>query len=185
MEDRNITRNNAKKGHQGFMKHPVIEINQDGTIRHRFNSIGECARILGIKQRHSISDNIKNGWLCGGHKLMYEEDYIKWADYSWKPRKGRDIHGRFINGHKLRHVYKHKPISNAERERRVRLARELIDDPNCKFGKIKVNKPIKCVTTGKVFESVKDAGEYYNIPSKYISASVSRGGTTMGLKFEF
>lgn len=173
------------KGHQGFITRPVIEVAQDGSVKRKYKSVGECVRVLGIKDRHNVSHAIKRGWLCAGRKLIYADEFVGWADYSWRPRRGRDERGRLVKGHKLSSVYKRRPLTPEERERRRLTARKMVEDPGCKFGKVNRTVPVVCVTTGERFGSVTDAGKRYGIPQGYISLALARRGTTKGLKFDY
>ena len=47
-------------------------------------------------------------------------------------------------------------------------------------------KPIKCVTTGEIFESVISAAKHFNIPSQYISVVlIGKQKSTRGLVFQY
>ena len=45
-------------------------------------------------------------------------------------------------------------------------------------------KPVRCLTNGKEYKSVKDAAEDNGIKPNQISASITRNGTVHGMKFE-
>ena len=53
-------KHHTRKGVQGFLKRAVLMIAQDGSVVREFESVAECQKYLGLKDRHSISYAIKN-----------------------------------------------------------------------------------------------------------------------------
>lgn len=178
-------KHHTRKGVQGFLKRSVLMIAQDGSVACEFESVAECQKYLGLKDRHSISYAIKKQQLCAGHKLLYEDDWSPLGDYRWRPTIGRNIDGSLKKGHPWSSLYNSR-MSEEMKEKRRKASSEqskrMADDPNSKWGK-GVQKPILCITTGIRYESIKQASSQLNIPANYISAAILRFGTTKGLKF--
>lgn len=171
----------AVKGKQGYQPKPVVALNADGKIYRRFPSVAAAKVFFGLRDRHSITEACKQRFFCRGYRLMYEEDYIPWADYRNKRPRFRDIYGRLLKGH-CNALFK-KP-SEEERMRRSERARELSkrlhSDPNSNFGKGSKPIPLICIETGERFPSFKDCSEKLGIPSSQISSAIKRHGTVHG-----
>lgn len=171
----------AVKGKQGYQPKPVVALNADGKICRRFPSVAAAKVFFGLRDRHSITEACKQRFFCRGYRLMYEEDYIPWADYRNKRPRFRDIYGRLLKGH-CNALFK-KP-SEEERMRRSERARELSkrlhSDPNSNFGKGSKPIPLICIETGERFPSFKDCSKKLGIPSSQISSAIKRHGTVHG-----
>lgn len=174
------------KGHKGFLRRPVVVINPDGTVKARYDSVAQCQRAFGVRDRHTVTKAAQGKFKCRGFRIMYEEDWSPLGDYRYKPTQGRDIYGRLTDGNVARAMARF--VSPEARQRQRILSRELslrmCKDPNSKWGKPKY-KPVLCLTTGEKFKSVKEAAEHYGMPRHYISGAIHRNGTTKNLKFIF
>lgn len=174
-------RHTAQKGRCGFQPRPVLLLLPDGTIGARFASVSAAARHL---QRNvsSIADSCMHGSLCCNRRLIYEEDYVKWADYSYHPHPNRDARGHFFKG--CPNLYRLSPEALARKKAKAaKRSAARAKDPNDPWGKGGPLKPILCVTTGQTFPSIESAARAFNIPAYYISQAISRRGSTRHLTF--
>ena len=46
-------------------------------------------------------------------------------------------------------------------------------------------KPVRCITDNLIFDSVAEAGRYYNYDSSTLAYNIKNNKLTKGLKFEF
>lgn len=173
----------ALKGRCGFQPRPVLLLLPDGTIGARFASVTAAARHL-QRAQSTITDSCLRGSLCHNRRLIYEEDYVKWADYSYHPHRGRDARGHFLPGRT--NIYRLSPearqrIADISRRR----SKQMVADPSSRWGKPNPDHfiPVLCVETGQSFPSIKDAALAFNIPAYYISQAIARSGTTRHLTF--
>lgn len=176
----------AVKGRQGYPSRPVVVINYDGTVLKRFPSVKATQEYFGRKDRHSVIYACTRGTLCGGYRMMYEEDYVPWADYHYAKPRFYDSRGWLMKGHNY-NSWKMKLTPEGREKQRAtarRTARRMVDDPNCRFGKVNHNKPIVCVSTGERFPSIKDCAIKLGIAPNQISAAITRRGTTHGYTFQ-
>lgn len=88
----------GEKGKHGFQPRAVLWMNYDGTVKHRFESVKEAMAYFEVC-RKSVTAACYGKFLCRGAKLVYEDEYVGWADYSYRPAAGRDIYGRLLKGH--------------------------------------------------------------------------------------
>lgn len=177
----------VRKGRKGFAKRPVVVIRPDGSVARRFDGVAECTRWLGVSDRHSVTHACQGKHRCRGFLLMYEEDWSPTGHYTFRPTRGRDIDGRLLPGHGLSSYYaEHRSAETraAMAERARAQSKAMAADPASRWGKPWLRtKPVRCVTTGETFGSVKAAAARHGIPHHYISSAIRRGGTTHGLKF--
>lgn len=176
-----VTGRRNGKGHQGFQPRPVIALNPDGTICKKFPSVKAAQEYFGLRDRHSIILACQQKFFCRGYRLLYEEDYVPWADYHNKRPRSRDIYGRLLNGH--HNVGFRKPSAEKMRElskRSSELSKRMCADPNNLWGKSKGKKPVMVVETGKIYPSIKDCALDLNIPHNQISLAIKRNGTVHG-----
>lgn len=175
----------AVKGKRGYQPKPVVALNADGTIYQRFPSVKAAKEFFGLRDRHSITNACKQRFFCRGYRLMYEEEYIPWADYRNKRPRFRDIYGRLLKGH--HNVMFRKPSAEKRREQSKRaseLSKRMSADPNNRWGKGNGLIPIICIETSERFPSVKECGKKLGIAPNQISAAITRRGTTHGYSFK-
>lgn len=165
------TDDGVRKGKQGFARRPVVSIRPDGSILKRYASMKEAAKAYGI-DRHAIINACKGKFYCQGLMWKYEEDYVAWADYSYKRPTNRDKYGRIIKG---QHFY--APIKPENRERAIERHREVskrrIADPNDNWGKPH-GRPVRCLTTGEDFPSITAAAEHFGVKRETLSSAMYR-----------
>lgn len=180
-----ITGRECRKGHQGFPPRPVIALNPDGTICKKFPSVKAAQEFFGLSDRHSIIKACQQKYFCRGYRLLYEEDYVPWADYRNKRSRFRDIYGRLLKGHhntgfRKPSAEKMQLKSKCASER----AKRMYADPNSKWGKPSDMIPVICVETGERFPSIKDCAMKLGIAPNQISAAITRHGSTHGYTFK-
>lgn len=166
----------------------IVAVDADGSMCGYFERIVDAARKYNLTAG-KISDACKTGHLYYGLKWMYNDDYHKlWLEgrthelaykrtkYTQPMKKGTSTF---------------KPMSEWSEESRQKrkeqyrqTAYRLVHDPNCRFGKVIVRKPVLCVTTGKEYPSIKAAAVDLGIPKNQISGALSRNGTVHGYKFK-
>lgn len=176
-----ITGRKCGKGHHGFESRPVIALNPDGAIRNKFPSVKAAQEFFGLSDRHSVIKACQQKFFCRGYRLLYEEDYVPWADYRNRRPRFRDIYGRLLKGH---HNSGFKALSPEDRQRKSERTRkqalEMQLDPNSKFGKGGVPVPVECTDNGKNYQSIKDCALDLGIPCNQISMAIRRNGTVHG-----
>lgn len=175
-----------EKGKQGYQPRAVLWMNYDGTVKHRFESVKEAMAYFEVC-RKSVTAACYGKFLCRGAKLVYEDEYVGWADYSYRPTAGRDIYGRLLKGH---HNNATNRKMSAETRARIAEARRdqckrMCADPDSKWGKGGKLKAVECVDTGERFESLKAAGEHFGLNPANISGAIGRNGRIHGLKFRY
>lgn len=174
----------AVKGTRGFPRKPVLVIGRDGKIIKRFLSVKAARECLGVRSNRSIRDACLGESLCRGYKLLYEEDYVGWAEYSYKPTPGRDIDGRLQPGHHV-NILMRKPSAETRKKmtkKKQDVSRMMFMDPCSRWGK-GIGQPVMCVDTGEHFRTVKEAAKRFGINANYISSSMNKGWRVHGLKF--
>lgn len=173
------------KGHQRFPRRPVIALNPDGTIYKKFPSVAEAQKYFRLGDRHSVTRACQQKYFCRGYRLLYEEDYVPWADYRNTRSRFRDIYGRLLKGH---HNSGFRKPSAEKLERKSKCASErakrMYADPNSKWGKPNGMIPVICVETGERFPSIKDCAMKLGIAPNQISAAITRHGSTHGYTFK-
>lgn len=178
-------RTDAKKGVRGYQPKEVVAINPDGTVYKRFKSVKAAKDFFGLSDRHSITQACQGKYLCRGMRLMYGEDYIPWADYTYPKRRFRDIYGRLLPGH---HNTGFKSPTKEQRkamaERASKLSFKMAHDPNSNWGKGGRLKPVICLETGERFPSYLAACEKFGLKSNQISSAIRRGGKCHGMTFK-
>ena len=175
----------AVKGKQGYQPKPVVALNADGTIYQRFPSVKAAKEFFGLKDRHTITDACQQKFFCRGHRLLYEEDYIYWADYRNTRPRFRDIYGRLLKGHHNTGFRKPSAEKMHEQSKRAsELSKRMCADPNNRWGKPNGMIPIICIETGERFPSIKDCAIKLGIAPNQISAAITRRGTTHGYSFK-
>ena len=175
------------KGVQGYQSRPVVMINYDGSILKRFPSVKATQEYFGRKDRHSVIYACTRGTLCGGYRMMYEEDYVPWADYRYAKPRFYDSRGWLMKGHNY-NFWKMKLTPEGREKQRAtarRTARRLIDDPNNRFGKVNHEKTVVCVDTGEKFPSVTECAAHFRINRSQIGLAIKRNGTCHGYKFKW
>lgn len=169
------------KGHQGFLPRPVLLILPNGTVGARFASVKAAAKHLN-RTTSAIVDSCLGRSLCCNRRLVYEEDYVKWADYSYKPHPNRTPEGYFFKG--CRNLYRLSPEAQEQKRKRAQIqSAARAKDPNDKWGKGKALKPVECITTGETFPSIKEAAQKCGISGSLISRAISLDVPAHGLKF--
>lgn len=173
----------AVKGKQGFCCRPVLQIAQDGTIEKRYPSVAAAQKALGVSDRHSITAACQHKNFCRGRRLIYEDEYVGFADYSWRRGKYRDIYGRLQKGHHANSSFHYTKEGKARKSAASRaLSLRMAADPNNAWGKGK-KKPVYCVTTDEYFHSLKDAAVKYGLSPNQVSMAISRKGSVHGYTF--
>lgn len=175
----------AQKGRQGFLKRPIYDIAQDGSIARKFSSVSECQQALGIKSSRTISRAFSKNQLCAGHRLIYQDEWSPLGDYHWLPTPGRNKDGTFKKEHHLSRMFASRQNKETKEKIRQRARQRNIEmhaNPKSKWGKLP-GIPILCITTGIQYKSFKEAAEQLGIPQNQISSAVARCGTVRKLKF--
>lgn len=177
----------AVKGKQGFQKHPVVVIAPDGTATH-LPGIAEATRFLKVKNRQMVTRAILGGYSKHGYKVMYEEDWSPFADYSFRPPMTRDDEGRMNRmGLKMARARQEHNMTDEQKRRRSEMFRELsirmAHDPNSNWGKGNGRKPIHCVNNNKDYHSVAAAARDIGVRPSSISNALTKGFKVHGYKF--
>lgn len=172
----------------------IVSVNTNGSINGYFQSRTEAENLNGICHK-DMGRALKNHYYsCKGLKWYYEDEYREgWFRYGedyfrWTPSTTHKRNGSgFVKGHTLGNcVNKWSEESRrklSERARALCLKRKETDS-YILMG-LKMRKPVKCITDGLEFDSIKSAAEHYGFPRHYISAAISRNGRTKGLRFKF
>lgn len=179
----------GKKGykHPG-RKHAVVAVKPDGSMGGFFEFIRDACTIYGM-DRHSITNSCRRGTICFGFRWMYEEEYHKyWLQgrthelaYQLDPERDRRTY-RWKKGHsagngrdRMSAEIKER-LSRQSAETMTRLHREgRIPSPPL--------KPVRCLTTGTDYPSVKAAAAATGLNPCHISGAIARDGKIHGLKF--
>lgn len=179
-------RKDIRKGIQGFQPKKVIAINPDGSVYKRFDSVKSAVLFFGFSNRHPVISACQGKSFCRGLKLMYEEDFVPWADYRYRRPRGRDIYGRLEAGNGLCYSFR-KPSEEyikVKREKMRELSLRMSRDPNSAWGKGSKLKPVICIETGERFPSFVAASEKFGVKSSEISMAIKRGGKCHGHTFK-
>lgn len=174
----------AVKGVQGFPCKPVLVIGQDGKVVKRLASVKAAREFLRVKSNRSITHACRGEHLCRGYKLLYEEDYVGWAEYRYKPTPGRDIYGRLQPGHHV-NILMRKPSAETREvmtKKKRELSSRMFRDPCSRWAK-GVGQPVMCVDTVEYFRTIKEAAKHFGLVDAHISGAISRNGRVHGLKF--
>lgn len=170
----------AEKGRRCFLPRPVLLILPDGTIGARFASVSAAARHL-KRLTSSITDSCLGRSLCCNRRLIYEEDYVKWVDYSYKPHPNRTSRGQFVKGcHNLYRLSPDGRERKKEAAKKISLARA--KNPNDRWGKGGPPHPVLCLTTGEKFPSITLAAKRYGLSDSLICRALRLGIPAGGLK---
>lgn len=174
-------------------KRGIVAVDTDGSIKWFFETRTNAEKALKVCHKsmgHALKDHSLH---VRGYAWYYEEDYRNgWFEFgeshfAWTPDPNRErFVGGFVKGHKANLIYR---LSEQGRKIRSESARK-----SCLMRKERGDyiiqgenqmKPVRCVTDGLEFKSVKHCGIHYGIAPNYISASIIRNGTTRKLKFEY
>lgn len=175
-------------------KRGVVAVDTDGSIKGYFESRAEAERYTHTDHR-TMGDALKDkNHTCKGFKWWYEDvykslwmihgqSYFAWTISETHKRLGSG----YKKGHKLGSLrYK---WSEESKKRHSEKAKEtcLNSWANGRFKEYakRLRKPVKCVTDGMEFESLKSCASFYNIPANFISSAIKRHGTTYNKRFEF
>lgn len=175
-------------------KHAVVAVNPDGTVAGFFEYIKDAVEKYGM-DRHSITDSCKRGTICRGLRWWYEEDFrdiymsqdLDKLKYTLDPNRDRLTY-HFKKGHKAGNGW-HKLTE--EQKLKIKhavgkTAKRLNEDGTKNFGRfLDKRKPIKCITTGQKFNSIKECSAYTDIAANQICMAAKRGGTTHGMRFQY
>jgi hypothetical protein len=175
----------AKKG--------VVAVDTDGSIKWYFVSRADAERFMKICHK-DMGRALKDHSLhVRGYAMYYESEYREgWFAYgeehfAWQPDPNRLRFGSgFVKGHQANYIYKMSEEGKkikSETSRRTCLMRKERGDYAIQAEKLM--KPVRCVTDGMEFKSVKHCGTHYGIPPNQISEAIRRKGTTRNLKFEY
>lgn len=184
-------------GIKGY-KHPgrkrsVVAVNPDGSIAGYFEFIKDAVDKYGM-DRHSITDSCKRGTICRGLRWWYEEEFreiylrgeFEKLKYTLDPNRDRLTY-HFKKGHKAGNGWDR--CSEEKKAKRREIARErafqMIREGHKNFGKPKMEKPVRCITTGKEYDSLKACSADTGIPSNQIGRAAKLGVATHKKRFEF
>lgn len=184
-------------GIKGY-KHPgrkrsVVAVNPDGSIAGYFEFIKDAVDKYGM-DRHSITDSCKRGTICRGLRWWYEEEFreiylrgeFEKLKYTLDPNRDRLTY-HFKKGHKAGNGWDR--CSEEKKAKRREIARErafqMIREGHKNFGKPKMEKPVRCITTGKEYDSLKACSADTGIPSNQIGRAAKLGVATHKKWFEF
>lgn len=184
-------------GIKGY-KHPgrkrsVVAVNPDGSIAGYFEFIKDAVDKYGM-DRHSITDSCKRGTICRGLRWWYEEEFreiylrgeFEKLKYTLDPNRDRLTY-HFKKGHKAGNGWDR--CSEEKKAKRREIARErafqMIREGHKNFGKPKMEKPVRCITTGKEYDSLKACSADMGIPSNQIGRAAKLGVATHKKRFEF
>jgi len=166
----------------------IVAVGNDGAMAGYFEKIMDAVRKYGFTAG-KLGEAIKTGKVYYGFKWMLDDDYKK----LWLEGKTHELafERTKYNRPMTKGTTPFKPMAEWSdeskrkyRESQSRKAKRLWHDPNCKFGKCVVKKPIVCVNTGVEYPSIKQAARELGIQSHQITGAISRHGTVHGLKFE-
>lgn len=174
-------------------KHSVVAVNPDGSIAGYFEFIKDAVDKYGM-DRHSITDSCKRGTICRGLRWWYEEEFreiylrgeFDKLKYTLDPNRDRLTY-HFKKGHKFGNGWDR--CSEEKKQKRRELAREraiqMIHEGHKNFGKPKMEKPVRCITTGKEYDSLKACSADTGIASNQIGRAARLGVATHKKRFEF
>lgn len=174
-------------------KRPVVAVNPDGSIAGYFECIKDAVEKYGM-DRHSITDSCRLGTICRGLRWWYEEEfreiYLRGETdklkYTLDPNRDRLTY-HFKKGHKAGNGW--DKCSEAKKKRRREIARkralQMIQEGHKNFGKPKMEKPVRCITTGKEYDSLKTCSADTGIASNQIGRAARLGVATHKKRFEF
>lgn len=174
-------------------KHSVVAVNPDGSIAGYFEFIKDAVDKYGM-DRHSITDSCKRGTICRGLRWWYEEEFreiylrgeFDKLKYTLDPNRDRLTY-HFKKGHKFGNGWDR--CSEEKKQKRRELAREramqMIHEGHKNFGKPKMEKPVRCITTGKEYDSLKACSADVGIPQNQIGRAAKLGVATHKKRFEF
>lgn len=174
-------------------KHSVVAVNPDGSIAGYFEFIKDAVDKYGM-DRHSITDSCKRGTICRGLRWWYEEEFreiylrgeFDKLKYTLDPNRDRLTY-HFKKGHKAGNGW--DKCSEAKKKRRREIAREralqMIQEGTKNFAKPKMKRPVRCITTGKEYDSLKSCAADTGIASNQIGRAAKLGVATHGKRFEF
>ena len=179
-------------------KHPgrkrsVVAVNPDGSVAGYFEFIKDAVDKYGM-DRHSITDSCKRGTICRGLRWWYEEEFreiylrgeFEKLKYTLDPNRDRLTY-HFKKGHKAGNGWDR--CAEEKKQKRRELARkralQMIHEEHNSFGKPKMEKPVRCITTGKEYDSLKACSADTGIPSNQIGRAAKLGVVTHKLRFEF
>lgn len=174
-------------------RHSVVAVNPDGSIAGYFEFIKDAVDKYGM-DRHSITDSCKRGTICRGLRWWYEEEFreiylrgeFEKLRYTLDPNRDRLTY-HFKKGHKAGNGWDR--CSEEKKAKRREIARErafqMIREGHKNFGKPKMEKPVRCITTGKEYDSLKACSADTGIPSNQIGRAAKLGVATHKKRFEF
>lgn len=174
-------------------KSSVVAVNPDGSIAGYFEYIQDAVDKYGM-DRHSITDSCKRGTICRGLRWWYEAEFreiylrgdIDKLKYTLDPNRDRLTY-HFKKGHKFGNGWDR--CSEEKKEKRRELARkraiQMIQEGTKNFAKPNREKAVRCITTGKEYDSLKDCSTATGIPSNQIGRAARLGVRTHGKRFEF
>lgn len=174
-------------------KRPVVAVNPDGSIAGYFECIKDAVDKYGM-DRHSITDSCRLGTICRGLRWWYEEEfreiYLRGETdklkYTLDPNRDRLTY-HFKKGHKAGNGW--DKCSEAKKKRRREIARkralQMIQEGKKNFAKPRMEKPVRCITTGKEYDSLKTCSADTGIASNQIGRAARLGVATHKKRFEF
>lgn len=174
-------------------RHSVVAVNPDGSVAGYFEFIKDAVEKYGM-DRHSITDSCKRGTICRGLRWWYEEEFreiylrgeFEKLKYTLDPNRDRLTY-HFKKGHKAGNGWDR--CSEEKKAKRQKIARErafqMIREGHKNFGKPKMEKPVRCITTGKEYDSLKACSTDTGIPSNQIGRAAKLGVATHKKRFEF
>lgn len=173
-------------------KRSVVAVNPDGSVAGYFECIKDAVEKYGM-DRHSITDSCRLGTICRGLRWWYEEEFreiylrgeLDKLKYTLDPNRDRLTY-HFKKGHKFGNGW--DKCSEEKKEKRRELARkraiQMIQVGGSNFAKPKMKKPVRCITTGNDYDSLKECSEVTGIPSNQIGRAARLGVRTHGMSFE-
>lgn len=179
-------------------KHPgkkraVVAVNPDGSVAGYFECIKDAVDKYGM-DRHSITDSCRRGTICRGLRWWYEEEfreiYLRGENdklkYTLDPNRDRLTY-HFKKGHKAGNGW--DKCSEEKKKKRREIAREralqMIQEGTKNFAKPKMKRPVRCITTGKEYDSLKSCAADTGIASNQIGRAARLRVATHKKRFEF
>lgn len=174
-------------------KHSVVAVNPDGSIAGYFEFIKDAVDKYGM-DRHSITDSCKRGTICRGLRWWYEEEFreiylrgeFDKLKYTLDPNRDRLTY-HFKKGHKAGNGW--DKCTEEKKQKRRELSRkrafQMIQEGTKNFAKPDRDKAVRCITTGKEYDSLKACSADVGIASNQIGRAAKLGVATHGKRFEF
>ena len=173
------------KGVRGWTKHPVVAISPNGEAKH-FDSITAVQKFLKYpKKSQAVLKAIQRKYPVRGYKIMYEEDWSRLGDYSFRLPCDRDFDGHPTTA--LRRQSAIRAWQNKTEEERQKIrewGREHVRKMRAegKFLSGHNSVPVYCLTLQKCFPSMTVAAEELGVSLSAICQAMKRNRPVHGFK---